>query len=103
MITKEIDNIILSALKEDVGQGDITTNAIIPGSVKAKGVFLVKQEGIIAGLEIAERVFHLVDESVRFESLLNDGDRVLLGDIAAKIEGKASSILTAERQVRCRC
>jgi nicotinate-nucleotide pyrophosphorylase (carboxylating) len=97
MITNEFDEIILSALKEDIQSGDITTAAIIPNGLNAKGVFLVKQNGIIAGLKIVQRVFNLVNKSLYFEAFIKDGTKVSPGVIAAKVEGKASSILTAER------
>jgi nicotinate-nucleotide pyrophosphorylase (carboxylating) len=93
----KIDQIILSALNEDVDSGDITTNATIGDKVLCEGKFLVKEDGIIAGLEIAKRVFALIDDAVEFTILIADGSPVKKGDVAASIKGKASSVLTGER------
>lgn len=94
---KIIDKIIQSALKEDIGDGDITTIATISREKQAVASFLVKQEGILAGLSIAERVFHLLDKSIEFTGKIEDGSKVNNGDIVATVEGNARTILTAER------
>jgi nicotinate-nucleotide pyrophosphorylase (carboxylating) len=96
-MTDEIRNIIITALKEDVGSGDITTLATIPGNVQGKGIFLVKDEGIIAGFEVVEEVFKTVDKNLVFLKNQRDGYSVKVGDIAAIVEGPAASILIAER------
>ncbi len=92
----KIDEIIERALQEDLGSGDITTEALI-GNESASAVILVKEPGVIAGLPVAERVFRRVDHELRFIALKEDGARVAPGDEAAKIDGKAASILRAER------
>jgi nicotinate-nucleotide pyrophosphorylase (carboxylating) len=94
---KIIDRIIQSALDEDIGSGDITTIATVNKDKQASATLLIKQEGIIAGLSIAERVFYLVDESIRFVRKIEEGSKVKKGDIVATVEGNAKSILTAER------
>jgi nicotinate-nucleotide pyrophosphorylase (carboxylating) len=96
-IDKNISRVISSALKEDIKNGDITTKATISKSKKAVGKFLVKAEGIIAGLEIAKAVFKQVDPKVKFEIKIKDGSKVKYGDVAAIVSGKAQSLLTAER------
>ena len=96
-MTDEIREIIKTALKEDVASGDITTKATITGNIPAKGIFLVKDEGIIAGFEVVEEVFKTVDKNLVFLKNLKDGYHVKNGDIAAIVEGSAASILTAER------
>ncbi|HCY76171.1 MAG TPA: carboxylating nicotinate-nucleotide diphosphorylase [Ignavibacteriales bacterium] len=96
-IDRNISKIILSALKEDVKTGDITTKATISKSKKAIGKFLVKADGIIAGLEIVKAVFKTVDPKIKFEIKINDGTKVKIGDVAAIVTGKAQSLLTAER------
>jgi nicotinate-nucleotide pyrophosphorylase (carboxylating) len=96
-MNKEIIKIIKSALKEDICSGDITTKATINKSLKAAGKFLIKADGIIAGLEIAKKVFIAVDPKIKFEIKINDGSKVKYGDIAAVVYGKAQSLLTAER------
>jgi nicotinate-nucleotide pyrophosphorylase (carboxylating) len=90
-------SIIITALNEDIGTGDITTVATIPENVLGKGMFLVKDEGIIAGIDVAEQVFKTVDKGLVFLKSLNDGDIVKNGNIVAIVEGSAASILTAER------
>ncbi|HPI38606.1 MAG TPA: carboxylating nicotinate-nucleotide diphosphorylase [Ignavibacteriaceae bacterium] len=92
-----VDRIILNALSEDIGNGDITTIATIKKEMTAAATLLIKQDGIIAGLSIAERVFNLVDKSLQFTRKIDDGSRVKYGDVAAVIVGNAASILTAER------
>ncbi|MDR3610327.1 MAG: carboxylating nicotinate-nucleotide diphosphorylase [Ignavibacteriaceae bacterium] len=95
----DIKKVILSALNEDIGSGDITTEATIPKSILGKGILLIKDQGIIAGLQVAEEVFKTVDKNLVFLKLINDGERVKNGDIAASIEGSAAAILIAERTV----
>lgn len=89
--------LIASALKEDVKSGDITTKATISKSKKAVAKFLVKADGVIAGLEIAKTVFKTVDSKINFEIKIKDGSKVKYGDIAGIVTGKAQSLLTAER------
>ena len=95
----ELHKLITLALHEDVGRGDITTQAIYSGSELAKAEFVAKEDGIIAGIEVAKRVFSEVDENIRFEPVVEDGARVQRGDIIAKANGPAGSLLTAERTV----
>lgn len=94
---KSILKTISTALKEDVKNGDITTKATISKSKKAVGKFLVKADGIIAGLEIAKAVFKSIDPKIKFELKINDGSKVIYGDVAAIVSGRAQSLLTAER------
>lgn len=96
-MNKEIIKIIKSALKEDIGTGDITTNAVIKKSKKAVGKFLVKADGVIAGLKVARKVFQTVDPKLNFKILIKDGSVVKRSDVAAIVSGSAKSILTAER------
>ena len=96
-IDKNISRIISFALKEDVKKGDITTKATISKSKKAIGKFLVKADGVIAGLEIAKEVFKTVDPKIKFETKIKDGSKVKYGDVVGIVSGKAQSLLTAER------
>ena len=100
-MTKEEDlkKFITNALKEDVGDGDHTSQACISVNAKNKAQLLVKDDGIIAGIELAKMIFNQVDSSLKVEQKLKDGDRVKFGDIAFIVEGKSISILTAERLV----
>jgi nicotinate-nucleotide pyrophosphorylase (carboxylating) len=96
-MNKSILKIIKNALKEDIKAGDITTKATISKSKKAVGKFLIKADGIIAGLEIAKAVFKTVDPKIKFKINTKDGLKVKSGDIAAIVIGNAQSLLTAER------
>lgn len=95
--SEQVDKIISYALEEDIESGDITAKSIFPDYVKAEGIFLIKDDGVIAGLEIAKKVFKKVNAEIIFNRKLKDGDKVINGDIAATVKGSASSILTAER------
>ncbi|MCH8495239.1 MAG: carboxylating nicotinate-nucleotide diphosphorylase [Balneolales bacterium] len=95
----ELHKLITLALHEDVGRGDITTEAIYSGSELAKAEFVAKEDGIIAGIQVAKHVFSEVDESIRFDPVVKDGARVQRGDIIATVSGPAGSLLTAERTV----
>jgi nicotinate-nucleotide pyrophosphorylase (carboxylating) len=96
-MNRSIDNIIRQALEEDIQTGDLTTQAAIPNDISAEGIFLVKADGIIAGLEIAEKVFRIFDEKTVFNKNLIDGSFVKKGTIAAIVSGRVASLLTAER------
>jgi nicotinate-nucleotide pyrophosphorylase (carboxylating) len=96
-LKKAIDFLVKLALAEDIGPGDITTKAIIPGRQKAKAVILAKEAGIVAGLEIAKEVFRQVDSKIRFVSRWRDGKMVRKGEIIAQLSGPARGILTGER------
>ncbi|NVN95045.1 MAG: carboxylating nicotinate-nucleotide diphosphorylase [Bacteroidetes bacterium] len=92
-----IDEIIENALLEDIGDGDHTSLSCIPVNSFGKAKLLVKEEGIIAGIEIARKVFEKVDKSVIFNQLLKDGDEVKPGDIVFTVEGNPISLLSSER------
>lgn len=94
-----IDEIIIQALREDLGDGDHTSLATIPGSAIGKARLLVKGDGVIAGLDIAQKVFTTVDPELRMTNFYADGARVKKGDIAFEIEGPVISILSSERLV----
>ncbi|WP_323789665.1 carboxylating nicotinate-nucleotide diphosphorylase [Psychroserpens sp.] len=95
----EIDLIISNAIREDVGDGDHSSLACIPVTAKGKAKLLVKDEGIIAGVEFAKQVFAYVDKDMTVETLIEDGSRVKFGDIVFYVEGASQSILKAERLV----
>jgi nicotinate-nucleotide pyrophosphorylase (carboxylating) len=96
---QEIDLIIANAIREDVGDGDHSSLACIPVSAEGKAKLLVKDEGIIAGIEFAKQVFAYVDDKMQLETLIKDGSKVKYGDIAFYIKGSSQSILKAERLV----
>ncbi|MBU7320914.1 carboxylating nicotinate-nucleotide diphosphorylase [Paenibacillus oleatilyticus] len=84
-------------LEEDIGMGDVTTMTTIPAESEAKGIIHVKDEGIIAGLPVAEAVFALVDPKLRFEAKANDGATARYGTVIAEVSGSTRSILLGER------
>ena len=94
---EQLDNIIDLALAEDISHGDITSEVLIPPDLSGKASMLVKEKGILAGFEVASRVFQHVDPSLEVEMLIKDGDMIQAGDIIATITGSVSSILKAER------
>ena len=96
---KEIELIIANAIREDVGDGDHSSLACIPASTQGKAKLLVKDEGIIAGIEFAKQVFNYVDKDMKVETLIEDGSRVKYGDIVFYVTGASQSILKAERLV----
>jgi len=96
---REIEGIIANAIREDVGDGDHSSLACIPSSAMGKAKLLVKDEGIIAGVEFAKMVFSYVDPNMRVETLIEDGSPVKYGDIVFYVEGASQSILKAERLV----
>lgn len=96
---KEISLIIENAIREDVGDGDHSSLACIPSNAMGKAKLLVKDECILAGVEFARKTFEYVDGDLKMEILLNDGQKVKVGDVAFYVEGKSQSILKAERLV----
>lgn len=94
-----IDQLITLAIAEDIGDGDHTSLASIAPEATGKMKLLVKQEGVIAGIEIARQVFRRIDPSLQMEQLLSDGVQVKPGDIAFYVSGKELSLLQAERLV----
>ncbi|MGQ9643247.1 MAG: nicotinate-nucleotide diphosphorylase, partial [Ignavibacterium sp.] len=95
--SEQIKKIISLALAEDIGKGDITSLATVKKNQKAIGKFLIKENGVIAGLNIAKQVMKAVDGKIKFNILIEDGSKVNRGDIVAEVSGNARSILTAER------
>jgi len=94
-----IDPFIVSSLKEDVGDGDHTSLATIPPDTTGKAKLLVKDYGILAGVELAAEIFHVVDSRLKLNIFLEDGAKIKPLDIAFEVEGNVQSILKAERLV----
>ena len=94
---EQIDNIIDLALAEDLGHGDITSDTLIPPDLQGKASIIIKERGILAGVEAAKKVFLRVDPSLKVEILIKDGTKVRPRDTIAAISGKVISILKAER------
>jgi len=93
----QLNRIIDLALSEDLGHGDVTSEILIPPELEGKATILVKADGVLAGLEVAQRVFQRVDPSLKVEPRVKDGKKVKRGDIVATISGRVISILKAER------
>lgn len=93
----QVKQLITKALAEDMSLKDVTTNTLIPGTEKGKALIMAKARGIIAGTELAKQVFLKVDPKLEVDILISDGAEVKPGDVIARIEGKTSSMLKAER------
>ena len=94
-----LDQIIENALKEDIGDGDHTSLATIPLNACGKAQLLIKENGILAGIDVAKKVFQQVDKELTMKIYLPDGSKIEKGNIAFEVEGKSVSILSAERLV----
>lgn len=92
-----LDELISMALREDVGDGDHSSLACIPPDARGKARMVAKQEGILCGCNVGERVFHLVNPNLNVTLVMHDGDAVKPGDLVMTVEGPSGSILTAER------
>ncbi len=93
-----VEPLVRAALLEDLGRaGDLTSDAIIPPDVIARAVLQAREPGVVAGLDLAETAFRLIDPRLRFEALKEDGSRLQPGDDIAVVEGPARGLLTAER------
>lgn len=96
-IALEIEKIILNALAEDIGEGDVTTNCTVPPGLHFTGEFIAKENGVIAGLGVLKKVFTILDTSIVITTTRNEGDPVRKGEVFAKISGNAAAILSGER------
>lgn len=96
---KELDIIIANAIREDVGDGDHSSLACIPDDATGRAKLLVKDNGILAGVDFAKQVFHYVDPGLKIEVFLQDGTPVKYGDVAFHVSGSSQSILKSERLV----
>ena len=98
-LDKELDIIIKNAIREDVGDGDHSSLSCVPADAIGKAKLLVKEDGILAGVEAAMKVFEYVDSNLKIETFIEDGTPVEIGDIVFHVEGSSLSILKAERLV----
>lgn len=92
-----VDPLILSAIKEDITSEDVSTNCVMPVSQMGEVDLICKQDGIICGLQVFERVFHLLDEHTEIEFFVKDGDAVTSGQLMAKVTGDIRVLLSGER------
>ncbi len=99
MLNRLIESLIDLALEEDIGDGDHTSLACIPAEASGKAQLLIKQKGILAGVDIAEMIFYKLDPKTEFQKYLDDGSKVSPGDIAFLVSGKVLTLLKTERLV----
>lgn len=97
--TTYIESFIKSALKEDIGDGDHTSLSCVPAGQIGKAELLVKQEGVLAGVEIAKHIYRIFDKEIKIKVHMNDGDAIKVGDVVFTVEGNEVSILQTERLV----
>ena len=94
-----LDEIIRNALQEDIGSGDFSTLSCVPKEAIGSAQLIVKENGVLAGIEVAKRIYEIYDPSLSLEVLKFDGDSVKKGDIAFRVAGSSQAILTTERLV----
>lgn len=96
---QQLQQLVIHALQEDVGNGDHSTLSCIPADKKGKAVLKIKQEGILAGVNIAEKIFKQVEPTAHFIAFKKDGENMLVGEKAFEVEASIHTILTCERLV----
>ena len=94
-----VDAYLLQFLQEDIGDGDYSTLACVPANASASAKLLVKENGVLAGLEVVKRLYSLYDENITLRCFKNDGDPIKVGDVAFIVSGASQTILTTERTV----
>lgn len=99
MDQQKLQKLITDALAEDIGSGDHSTLSCIPEDTRGKAVLKVKQDGVLAGVAVAEMIFSLVEPGASFHKFMKDGDRMKHGDVAFEVNGKVHTILKCERLV----
>jgi nicotinate-nucleotide pyrophosphorylase (carboxylating) len=92
-----IDEIIIKALREDIGEGDHTSLSTIPANAQGKARLLIKEDGVLAGVDVARKVFYHTDDRILMDQYIENGTRVKKGDVAFEVTGNSISLLTAER------
>jgi nicotinate-nucleotide pyrophosphorylase (carboxylating) len=94
-----VDAYLLQFLQEDIGDGDYSTLACVPANASASAKLLVKENGVLAGLEVVKRLYSLYDENITLRCFKNDGEPIKVGDVAFMVSGASQTILTTERTV----
>ena len=97
MSFKELDKIIMLALKEDAAQDDITTDFLVARNQISEGYIICKENAVVCGLDIARRVLQKLDKNIQFRSLYHDGDHVKINSKVALIKGRTRALLSGER------
>src|SRR4029453_10638559 len=93
--TDTVERVVLAALAEDIGAGDVTTEATVADDAVGTAELLVKEAGVVCGLRVAETAFRALDPEIRFEALVSDGDGVVPPAVVARMTGSERAILTA--------
>ena len=96
-MTLNVDELILGALREDISSEDVSTNAVMPDARRGQAQLICKQDGVLAGLCVFQRVFELLDDDIEVKFMFADGDKVKKGELIGTIEGDISAILSGER------
>jgi len=96
---EKLDHFIAEALAEDIGSGDFSSLSVVPKEAYSKAILKIKDDGIIAGLQLAEMIFERFDPGLRIRFFKKDGEKVKFGEVAFEVSGKAQSILSSERLV----
>jgi nicotinate-nucleotide pyrophosphorylase (carboxylating) len=96
-MTNEFEQLISLWFSEDIGDGDHTTLSCIPDTAKGKSQLIIKENGVLAGVEVARQIFHAFDPNLKMTVFIQDGATVKVGDIAFVVEGKIQSLLQTER------
>ena len=97
MNVREIDSIVKNALKEDLPQGDITSESVISPDSYSQAYIRAKEAGVLAGMDVAEKVFKEVDSNIVYEKYVQDGDKIAIGDRLARVSGSSTALLKGER------
>src|SRR6187549_1032403 len=96
---QELELLVIAAIREDVGEGDHSTLSTIPEGSKGKAVLKIKDKGVLAGVAVAEKIFHILDPQSTFQFYRKDGDDMIFGDIAFDLYANIHTILKGERLV----
>ena len=96
---EQLDHLIINALKEDLGSGDISSLSTISSDAMGTARLLLKQDGILAGISVAEKIFRFIQPDIQFTPLMKDGDIISTGKIAFEVQGTVRTLLSAERLV----
>jgi len=99
MENRILHEFILRSIEEDIGEGDHTSMACIPENTSGKAFLLIKESGILAGVRIAEKIFSIIDDRLKIKIKINDGSKIVAGDVVFIVSGSQQSILKSERLV----
>jgi len=96
---EQLQRLVESALQEDTGDGDHSTLSCIPADARGKAILKIKEDGILAGMEVAEKIFRIMEKDISFKPFKNDGNKMANGEIAFEVEARVHTLLRGERLV----